>query len=106
MGARADRARRLAAFVPDCVVLLRRLLGDERVPRRAKVALALLVPYLLMPFDLFPDVIPVLGQLDDALLVAGAVAYVVRVAGVDVVRELWPGTEDGLQAVLRATRSS
>ena len=87
--------------MPDCVVLLRRLLGDERVPRRAKVALALLVPYLLMPFDLIPDFIPVLGYLDDALLVAAAVAYVVRVAGPDVVRELWPGSEDGLQVVLR-----
>ena len=101
MGARAERARELAAFVPDCVVLVRRLLGDRRVPRRAKVALALLVPYLLMPFDLIPDVIPVLGQLDDALLVVAAVAYVVRVAGSDVVRELWPGSEEGLQAILR-----
>ena len=89
--------------MPDCIVLLRRLIGDERVPRRAKVALALLVPYLLMPFDLIPDFIPVLGQLDDALLVAAVVAYVVRVAGPDVVRELWPGSEDGLQAVLRLT---
>jgi uncharacterized membrane protein YkvA (DUF1232 family) len=106
MGARADRARRIVAFVPDCVVLLRRLLEDERVPRRAKVALALLVPYLLMPIDLIPDVIPVLGQLDDALLVLAAVAYVVRIAGPDVVRELWPGSEDGLRAVLRASRSS
>ena len=103
MGARTERARRIAAFVPDCVVLLRRLLGDERVPRRAKVALGLLVPYLLMPFDLIPDFIPVLGQLDDALLVAAAVAYVVRVAGADVVRELWPGSEDGLRTILRLT---
>ena len=85
---------------------LRRLLGDERVPRRAKLALALLVPYLVMPIDLIPDVIPVLGQLDDALLVLAAVAYVVRVAGPDVVRELWPGSEDGLRAVLRASRSN
>ena len=77
--------------------------SQERVPRRATVALALLVPYLLMPFDLIPDFIPVLGQLDDALLVAAVVAYVVRVAGPDVVRELWPGSEDGLRAVLRLT---
>ena len=71
------------------------------MPRRAKVALAIVVPYLLMPFDLIPDIIPVLGQLDDALLVAAAVAYVVRVAGPDVVRELWPRSEDGLRALLR-----
>ena len=78
MGARTERARRLAAFVPDCIVLLRRLLGDERVPRRAKVALALLVPYLLMPIDLIPDFIPVLGYLDEVILLPIAIALVIR----------------------------
>jgi uncharacterized membrane protein YkvA (DUF1232 family) len=76
------------------------------VPRRAKVALALLLPYLALPFDLIPDFVPVLGQLDDALLVALALAYVVRRAGPEVVRQLWPGSEAGLATLLRvATRS-
>jgi uncharacterized membrane protein YkvA (DUF1232 family) len=76
------------------------------VPRRAKVALALLLPYLALPFDLIPDFIPVLGQLDDALLVALALAYVVRRAGTEVVTDLWPGSEAGLATLLRvATRS-
>ena len=99
-----SRARELAAFVPDCVVLVKRLLGDDRVPRRAKVALWLLAPYLALPFDLVPDFIPLLGQLDDALLVAIVLAYVVRRAGREVVTELWPGSEAGLAAVLRLAR--
>jgi uncharacterized membrane protein YkvA (DUF1232 family) len=90
----------LARFIPDCVVLFKRLLGDERVPRRAKVALVLLIPYLAMPFDLVPDFIPVAGQLDDAILVALVLAYVVRRAGRGVVEELWPGSEGGLRIVL------
>jgi hypothetical protein len=69
--------------VPDCAVLFKRLLREPRVPRRAKVALALVVPYLVMPFDLIPDFIPVLGQLDDALLVALVFRYLVRRAGRD-----------------------
>jgi uncharacterized membrane protein YkvA (DUF1232 family) len=85
-------------------VLVKRLLGDPRVPRRAKVALALLVPYLAMPLDLIPDFVPVLGQVDDALLVAAVLAYVVRRAGRGVVEELWPGSDAGLAAVLRLTR--
>jgi uncharacterized membrane protein YkvA (DUF1232 family) len=97
---RRAAAREVAAFVPDCVVLFKRLLGDPRVPRRAKVALALVIPYLAMPFDLVPDFIPVLGQLDDALLVAAVFRYVVRRAGRDVVTELWPGSEYGLKVVL------
>jgi uncharacterized membrane protein YkvA (DUF1232 family) len=74
------------------------------VPRRGKVALALLVPYLASPIDLVPDFIPVVGQIDDALLVAAALAYVARLAGRDVVRELWPGGDDGLRVVLSLAR--
>ncbi|HEY3182134.1 MAG TPA: DUF1232 domain-containing protein [Gaiellaceae bacterium] len=101
---RRTAARELASFVPDCLVLFRRLLADPRVPRRGKLALALLVAYLAMPFDLVPDFIPVAGQLDDAILVAAAIAYVVRRAGRDVVEELWPGSERGLKVVLALSK--
>ncbi len=101
---RKEDARELAAFVPDCVVLFKRLLGDPRVPRRAKAALSLLVLYLAMPFDLVPDFIPVAGQLDDAILAAAVIAYVTRRAGREVVAELWPGSERGLRVVLALTR--
>ena len=76
------------------------------MPRRAKVALALLVPYLASPIDLIPDFIPGLGQLDDALLVAVALRYVIRRAGAEVVTELWPGSDDGLRTILRVAGAS
>ena len=81
-------------------MLFKSLLRDDRVPRRAKVVLGLLVPYLLMPFDLVPDFIPVVGQLDDAALVAVAIAYVAHSAGRNVVEDLWPGSERGLRIIL------
>jgi uncharacterized membrane protein YkvA (DUF1232 family) len=90
----------VAAFIPDCVVLCKRLLGDREVPRRAKLALVLLVAYLAMPFDLVPDFVPVAGQLDDAILVAVVLAYVARSAGPRRIEELWPGSERGLRVVL------
>ncbi len=86
--------------MPDCLVLLRRLLQDERVPRRAKWPLLLLIPYLASPIDLIPDFIPVLGQLDDAAFVALALRRVIRLTGPDVVTELWPGSERGRRFVL------
>jgi uncharacterized membrane protein YkvA (DUF1232 family) len=97
---RKEDARELLAFIPDCVILVKRLLGDSRVPRRAKLILIALFVYLAMPFDLVPDFIPVAGQLDDAILVAAVLAYVVRTAGRDVVEELWTGSERGLRVVL------
>ena len=91
--------------MPDCAVLLKRLLTDPRVPRRARPALTVLVPYLALPFDLVPDFIPLLGQLDDALLVAAALSYVIRRAGPEVVAERCPGSPSGLRAVLRLARA-
>jgi uncharacterized membrane protein YkvA (DUF1232 family) len=99
LGRRED-ARDVAAFIPDCVVLFKRLLTDRRVPRSAKAVLALAVVYLAMPVDLVPDFIPVAGQLDDAIVVAAAMAYVARKAGREVVEELWPGSERGLRVIL------
>jgi uncharacterized membrane protein YkvA (DUF1232 family) len=99
-GRRTD-ARALAGFVPDCVVLLTRLLRDPRVPRRSKVLVAALLPYLALPFDLIPDFVPVAGQLDDAILVAFVLRRVVRRTDPELLRELWPGPQAGLRLVLR-----
>ena len=102
LGRRHD-ARELARFIPDCIILFKRLLQDPRVPRRAKVVVILLIPYLALPFDLIPDFIPIAGQLDDAILVAATIAYVARHAGREVIEERWPGSERGLRVVLRLT---
>ena len=98
---RRSEARALAGFIPDCVVLLRRLLGDARVPRARKLVLVALLGYLVLPIDLVPDVIPVAGQLDDAIVAALALRFVLRGARRSLVRELWPGPEESLAVVLR-----
>lgn len=98
LGRRTD-ARALAGFIPDCVVLTRRLLRDPRVPRRTKLALWLLIAYLLLPIDLVPDLIPVAGQLDDAILVALVLRAFLRAGGGALVREHWPGPERTLGAL-------
>lgn len=58
----------------------RTLLRDPAVPLQAKLVLLLVVAYLAMPFDLVPDFIPVLGQVDDvAVIVIGVALAVVLV---------------------------
>jgi uncharacterized membrane protein YkvA (DUF1232 family) len=94
-------ARALAGFVPDCVVLFRRLLGDERISRPRRLLVAALLLYLASPLDLVPDFIPVAGQLDDVALVALALRVVVRGGGADLVREHWPGPPQSLAVILR-----
>ena len=104
-GRRAE-ARALAGFVPDCAVLCRRLLRDQRVPRARKLALAATVGYLLIPIDLVPDFIPVAGQLDDALLLALVLRGIVRGAGAGVVAEHWPGPPGSLRLILKLAGGS
>ena len=103
---RREEARALGGFVPDCVVLVSRLLADQRVPRRRKLLLAALIGYLALPFDLVPDFIPVAGQLDDVLIVALVLRRFLRAGGGELIRGHWPGPERSLQLVLRAARSA
>ena len=51
--------------LPRLALLIPKLIGDERVPTRTKLVLAGLGVYIVSPWDLIPDFIPVLGQLDD-----------------------------------------
>jgi len=102
---RREDARALATFIPDCIVLVSRLLADERVPGRRKLLLVGLVGYLALPFDLVPDFIPIAGQLDDVLVVAFVLRLFVRSGGEPLIREHWPGPEASLRLVLRAAGS-
>jgi uncharacterized membrane protein YkvA (DUF1232 family) len=103
LAGRRSAARAVATFVPDCLILFRRLLGDPRVPLRHKLLLAALIPYLALPFDLIPDFIPVAGYLDDAVIVALALGYVLRGSQASLVEQHWPGPRSSLDLLLRLT---
>jgi uncharacterized membrane protein YkvA (DUF1232 family) len=101
LAGRRTEAGAVARFVPDCIVLFRRLLGDPRVPRWRKLLLAGLLAYLATPIDLVPDFIPVVGALDDAIIVALVLRALLRGGGPDLLREHWPGPDRSLDALVR-----
>ena len=94
-------ARALARFVPDCLVLFKRLLADPRVEWWRKALLVAVIVYLASPIDLVPDFIPVAGQLDDAILVVIALRVLLRGSGPRLLAEHWPGPRRSLQVLLR-----
>ena len=94
-------AREALRVLPDLVRLLRRMAGDRSLPRGVRVRLWLLLGYLLLPVDLVPDVIPVVGYADDVVVVALALRSVVRAAGPEALVRHWPGTPEGLAVVRR-----
>jgi uncharacterized membrane protein YkvA (DUF1232 family) len=91
-------------LLPDVVRLVSRLARAPEVPRRVRVALFVLLAYLVSPIDIVPDFIPVLGYADDAVIVALTLRWVARHAGADALERHWPGTPEGLDAVRRLTR--
>jgi uncharacterized membrane protein YkvA (DUF1232 family) len=92
---RRPSVRDLARFIPDCIVLVSRLLRDPRVPRRHKLMLAALAGYLALPFDIVPDFIPVAGHLDDVLVAFFTLRAVLR-GNSELLREHWPGPASSL----------
>ncbi|MBW9108255.1 YkvA family protein [Microbacterium ureisolvens] len=92
--------RQIMRLVADVVVLLKRLIADPGVPRGTRWWLGGLLAYLLLPIDLVPDFIPVLGYADDAIVVAIALRYAIRTAGRSAIERHWPGTPEGLESLL------
>ena len=90
------------AFVRDLLLLFKDCAFDARVPRRDKWVLAAVVAYVLSPVDLIPDVIPIVGQVDDLSIAVLGLRRLLRGAGRGVVVDLWRGTDDGLALLFSA----
>lgn len=80
-------ARDLLDAVRRELDVYRRALLDERTPRVAKWLLGGAVAYLLSPIDLIPDFIPVLGQLDDVVVVTALVQTAIKMIPDEVMQD-------------------
>jgi uncharacterized membrane protein YkvA (DUF1232 family) len=92
--------RDLASVMPDCVTTIRRLRRDPRVPRRARVVVVLAGLWLLSPIDLLPEFLPVIGPLDDVVVLALALRYAARQVPREVLAAAWPGEPRLLERLL------
>jgi uncharacterized membrane protein YkvA (DUF1232 family) len=92
-------ARDLAAFLPACATTMRRLRRHPAVPRRARWLVVFALLWVLSPIDLIPEFLPVIGPLDDVVVVAVVLRYAARRVPPEVLFEAWPG-EPGLLARL------
>jgi uncharacterized membrane protein YkvA (DUF1232 family) len=88
------RMKNLLMFLPNLVALCGRLMVDKRVPVAEKALFAGAIIYALMPFDLIPDMIPFVGQVDDSYLISLTLLRLISKTNADVVREHWRGGGD------------
>lgn len=88
-------------LLPDVLRVVHRLAADESLPRGVRMRLWLLLAYLALPFDIVPDFIPVVGYADDVIMVALVLRSVTRRAGPNALARHWPGSPEGLAAVMK-----
>ena len=91
--------REAAMLLPDLLLMLGGIAQDPAVSWSVRARVWLLLLYLAIPFDLVPDVLPVIGWADDAILVALVIRSVLRRSGQDALARHWPGPPDGLALV-------
>jgi uncharacterized membrane protein YkvA (DUF1232 family) len=96
------RMKNLLLFIPNLLLLSVRLLADRRVPKTEKALVAGAIVYAIIPFDLIPDMIPFVGQIDDAYLIAMTLLRLMDRTDPAILREHWSGGGDVVE-LLKAT---
>ena len=98
-------AKDLATVLPACATTMRRLRKDPRVPRKVKVVLAFALLWVISPIDLIPEFLPVIGPLDDVVVVALALRYALRHVPAAALLETWPADRRILERLAPQVRS-
>ncbi len=96
-------AKDLATVLPACVTTARRLRKDPRVPKRVKLAVGFAGLWVLSPIDLIPEFLPVIGPLDDVIVVALALRYAARRIPPEALIDAWPAERRILERLAPAT---
>lgn len=94
-----SRMKNLLLVIPNLLFLCARLMTDPRVPAKERLLVAGAIVYAFVPLDFIPDMLPFVGQVDDAYLVALTLLRLMTVADPRVVREHWRGGGDVVELV-------
>jgi len=94
-----SRMTNLLFFIPNMLVLCGRLMVDARVPAKERLLVAGAIVYAIVPLDFIPDVLPFVGQIDDAYLVSMSLLRLMTVTDPRVIRQHWRGGGDVVELV-------
>lgn len=92
--------KELAGVLPNCVRTARTLWRHPAVPRNAKLAVGFAALWCISPIDLVPEFLPVIGPLDDVVVVGLALRYAARRIPREVLDEAWKGEPSTLDRLL------
>lgn len=78
-------------LLPDLFILVTRLAMDSRVPAKKKLFIGAVVTYMILPLDIVPDFIPVLGHIDDLVVSVFGLNMILNDIDKDVLVDNWSG---------------
>jgi uncharacterized membrane protein YkvA (DUF1232 family) len=94
-----SRMTNFLLVIPNLLLLCARLMADPRVPAKERLLVAGAIVYAFVPLDFIPDMLPFVGQVDDAYLVALTLLRLMSVTEPRVVREHWRGGGDVVELI-------
>ena len=93
-------------LLPDFFILLTRLMVDKRVSVKRKLMIGGIVAYVMLPFDIIPDFIPLIGHVDDLVLVVLCLNMVLNDTEEHILADNWSGEGDLLQQLQKVTAAA
>ena len=93
------RMKNLLLFIPNLILLCGRLIIDPRVPATERLLVAGAIIYAVIPLDLIPDMLPFVGQIDDAYLISLTLLRLMSNTDPKIVREYWNGGGDIVELI-------
>lgn len=93
-------------LLPDFFILLTRLMIDKRVSVKRKLMIGGIIAYVMLPFDLIPDFIPIIGHIDDLVLVVLGLNMVLNDTDGKILADNWSGEGDVLQQLQKITAAA
>ncbi|MDY0152263.1 MAG: YkvA family protein [Candidatus Cloacimonas sp.] len=93
-------------LLPDFFILVCRLAVDKRVPGKQKLMAAGIVAYVIMPLDIIPDFVPVIGHVDDLVLVVMGLNMVLNEIDPKILSDNWSGEGNVLELMQRITATA
>ena len=92
-------------FFTKVISFLKNVVADQRIPDRDKKVLTALVFLILSPLDLIPDWLPIIGQLDDIVMLALILDYFFTVLDSEVLLSHWPWGMKSFAHLRRVSRA-
>jgi len=93
-------------LLPDFFILVSRVALDKRVPTKRKLMLGGIVAYVMLPLDIIPDFIPILGSVDDLVLVVMGLNMLLNEVDQKVLEDNWSGEGDVLHLMQKITATA